>query len=90
LELKKIILKYILTPVYLTGVFYFYIFVKKLIMYVIVKHIKMNDNKKRVPVIILNSDSEILEFETLESAERMREIFELNSDSGHVYEVKKI
>ena len=65
-------------------------FVKKLIMYVIVKHIKMNDNKKRVPVIILNSDSEILEFETLESAERMREIFELNSDSGHVYEVKKI
>jgi len=74
----------------LTGVFYFYIFVKKLIMYVIVKHIKMNDNKKRVPVIILNSDSEILEFETLESAERMREIFELNSDSGHVYEVKKI
>jgi len=74
----------------LTGVFYFYIFVKKLIMYVIVKHIKMNDNKKRVPVIILNSDSEILEFETIESAERMREIFELNSDSGHVYEVKKI
>ena len=59
-------------------------------MYVIIKHIKMNDNKKRVPVIILNSDSEILEFETLESAERMREIFELNSDSGHVYEVKKI
>ncbi len=59
-------------------------------MYVIVKHIKMNDNKKRVPVIILNSDSEILEFETLESAEKMREIFELNSDSGHVYEVKKI
>lgn len=74
----------------MTGVFYFYIFVKKLIMYVIVKHIKMNDNKKRVPVIILNSDSEILEFETLESAEKMREIFELNSDSGHVYEVKKI
>jgi hypothetical protein len=59
-------------------------------MYVIIKHIKMQDNKKRVPVIILNSDSEILEFENLESAERMREIFELNSDSGHVYEVKKI
>jgi len=59
-------------------------------MYVIIKHIKMNDNKKRVPVIILNSESEILEFDTLESAEKMREIFELNSDSGHVYEVKKI
>ena len=50
----------------------------------------MQDNKKRVPVIILNSDSEILEFENLESAERMRDIFELNSDSGHTYEVKKI
>ena len=59
-------------------------------MYVIVKHIKMNDNKKRVPVIILNSESEILEFDTLENAEKMREIFELNSDSGYVYEVKKI
>lgn len=59
-------------------------------MYVIIKHIKMNDNKKRVPVIILNSESEILEFDTLKSAEKMREIFELNSDSGHVYEVKKL
>jgi hypothetical protein len=58
-------------------------------MYVIVKHIKTG-NKKRVPVILLNSDSEILEFDTIEQAEKMREIFELNSDSGHVYEVKKI
>jgi len=31
-----------------------------------------------------------LEFDTLESAEKMKEIFELNSDSGHKYEVKKI
>jgi len=59
-------------------------------MYVIIKHIKMNDNKKRVPVIILNSESEILEFDSLENAEKMRDIFELNSDSGHTYEVKKI
>ena len=59
-------------------------------MYVIIKHIKMNDNKKRVPVIILNSESEILEFNSLEEAKKMREIFELNSDSGHVYEVKEI
>lgn len=58
-------------------------------MYVIIKHIK-TESKKRVPVILLNSESEILEFETLESAEKMKEIFELNSDSGHRYEVKKI
>ena len=58
-------------------------------MYVIIKHIN-TENKKRVPVILLNSESEILEFDTLESAEKMKEIFELNSDSGHKYEVKKI
>ncbi len=74
----------------MTGVFYFYIFVKKLIMYVIVKHIKMNDNKKRLPVIILNSHNEIWEFETEKEAEDMKDIFQTNSDSGHIYEVKVI
>lgn len=59
-------------------------------MYVIVKHVRMNDNKKRIPVIILDGNNEIWEFETKDEAEVMREIFELNSDSGHKYEVKKI
>ena len=58
-------------------------------MFVIIKHIK-TENKKRVPVILLNSDSEIWEFDTENEAEEMREVFELNSDSGHKYEVKKI
>jgi hypothetical protein len=58
-------------------------------MYVIIKHIK-TENKKRVPVILLDSQGEILEFDTLDNAEKMRDIFELNSDSGHTYEVKKI
>ena len=58
-------------------------------MFVIVKHLK-TENKKRVPVILLNSDNEIWEFESENEAESMREIFELNSDSGHKYEVKKI
>jgi hypothetical protein len=58
-------------------------------MYVIVKHIK-TQSKKKVPVILLNSQGEIWEFETESSAEEMREIFELNSDSGHKYEIKKI
>jgi len=58
-------------------------------MYVIIKHIK-TESKKRVPVIILNGESEIWEFETEKEAEKMREIFELNSDSGYKYEVKKI
>jgi hypothetical protein len=58
-------------------------------MYVIIKHIK-TENKKRVPVILLDGQGEIWEFDTLDNAEKMRDIFELNSDSGHTYEVKKI
>jgi hypothetical protein len=59
-------------------------------MYVIVKHVKMSDDKKRLPVILLNVDSEIWEFDSLNEAENMKNIFETNSDSGHKYEVKKI
>ena len=50
----------------------------------------MQDNKKRVPVVLLNTQGEIWEFETLSEAELMKDIFQTNSDSGHVYEVKKI
>ncbi len=50
----------------------------------------MQDNKKRVPVILLDSQGEIWEFDSQKKAEEMKEIFELNSDSGHKYEVKKI
>lgn len=58
-------------------------------MYVIVKHIK-TENRKRVPVIILNGFNEIWEFDTFEQVDDMKKIFELNSDSGHKYEVKKL
>jgi hypothetical protein len=61
-------------------------------MYVIVKHVKMNSNpmSNKVPVILLNSDTEVWEFETEKEAEEMKEIFQTNSDSGHKYEVKKL
>jgi hypothetical protein len=59
-------------------------------MYVILKHIKLEENKKRVPVILLDGHGEIWEFDSQKTAEEMKEIFELNSDSGHKYEVKKI
>jgi hypothetical protein len=58
-------------------------------MYVIVKHIKKDDNK-RLPVILLNTQSEIWEFDTLSEAELMKDIFQTNSDSNHKYEVKKV
>jgi hypothetical protein len=61
-------------------------------MYVIIKHVKQPTNSvaKRLPVILLNGQSEVWEFDTLEDAEKMKEIFQTNSDSGHFYEVKKI
>jgi hypothetical protein len=61
-------------------------------MYVIIKHVKTLNHSvaKRLPVILLNGQSEVWEFDTLEDAEKMKEIFQTNSDSGHIYEVKKI
>lgn len=58
-------------------------------MYVIIKEMK-NQNGIYVNVILVNSQSEIWEFETFDEAEKMRQIFETNSDSGYTYKVKKI
>jgi hypothetical protein len=58
-------------------------------MYVIIKHIK-TENKTRVPVILLDSQGEIWEFDSQKEADKMKDTFQNNSDSGHVYEVKKI
>jgi hypothetical protein len=68
------------------------IFTKKLNlmgMYVIIKKVKKR-NGVSIPVILLNSDHEVWEFEDLDKATEMKTIFETNSDSGHEYEVKKI
>ena len=43
-----------------------------------------------LPVIILDGEGEVLEFDTMEQAEDMRARFEINSDSGHKYRIKKI
>lgn len=59
-------------------------------MYVIIKQVKKKKTGKWLPVIILNSDHEVWEFETEKEAEKMKEIFQNNSDSGHIYQVKKV
>lgn len=61
-------------------------------MYCIIKKVKKTDAipAKYLPVILLNTDNEVWEFETLSEAELMKDIFQNNSDSGHEYEVKKI
>ena len=43
-----------------------------------------------MPVIILDGLGEVLEFEELKEAEELKELFQTNSDSGHIYEVRKI
>ena len=58
-------------------------------MYIIVKHIKTEHNTT-LPVVIVDTQCEVLEFDSIEEAEKMKNIFEVNSDSGHKYEVKKI
>jgi 1,2-phenylacetyl-CoA epoxidase PaaB subunit len=42
-----------------------------------------------LPVILVDSYSEIMSFETEEEALKMKDIFEANSDSGYKYLVKK-
>lgn len=56
--------------------------------YIIVKQIK--NEAVKLPVIILDSLGEVLEFDNHEEAEKMRELFQNNTDSGHTYEVKKV
>ena len=58
-------------------------------MFVIVKNVKKK-NGKVLPVILLNSHSEIWEFNSFDEAMNIKDAFETNSDSGHVYSVKKI
>ena len=57
-------------------------------MWVIVKMVKHHTGDE-LPVILVDSHSEIMSFETEVEALKMKEIFEVNSDSGHKYLVKK-
>jgi hypothetical protein len=57
--------------------------------YIVIKHVKRS-NDRIVPVILLDTNHEILEFETEAGAKSLAELLEVNSDSGHKYEVKII
>ena len=58
-------------------------------MWVILKYVK-NNKGVVLPVIILDSNGEVLEFDNETEAVKMSGLFELNSDSGYKYEIKKI
>jgi len=57
--------------------------------YLIIKEIKSN-NGKILPVVLLDSQADVMEFESKEEAEKMATMLNINSDSGHTYRVKKI
>ena len=58
--------------------------------YIIIKMVKDANREKELPVIILDSEDHVLEFNTKEEADEMRLRFEINSDSGYKYRIKKI
>ena len=58
-------------------------------MWVILTYVK-NNKGVVLPVIILDSNGEVLEFDNEIDATKMGNLFELNSDSGYKYEIKKI
>jgi len=49
----------------------------------------MKDDKV-FPVIMLDSHGEVLEFDKKEDAYELSKILNVNTDSGHKYEVKKV
>jgi len=57
--------------------------------YLIIKEIK-SDNGKILPVVLLDSQADVMEFENKEEADKMAAMLNINSDSGHTYRVKKI
>lgn len=58
--------------------------------YIIIKLIKDQKSDRELPVVILDTHGDILEYNTVEEAEEMRSKFEVNSDSGYRYKIKKI
>ena len=57
--------------------------------YVIVKVLIKNGGKPQ-NVFLVDSNNELLEFDNLEEAQNMADLFETNSENGWRYYVKKI
>ena len=57
--------------------------------YLIIKEVK-SDNGKVLPVVLLDSQADVMEFDNREEADKMAAILNVNSDSGHTYRVKKV
>ena len=58
-------------------------------MYIIIKHVKIHTDRI-LPVIMLDTQGEVWEFENEGKAQEMVDLFNANTESGHRYEVKKL
>jgi len=61
----------------------------KVNIYCIIKELILPNNRKQ-NVILVDSLSEIIEFDNKDEAQNLADIFESNSDSGYKYYIKKI
>jgi hypothetical protein len=52
--------------------------------------VKDHRGEIELPVIMLQSNEEVLEFENYDEAEKFANILEKNSNSGYKYRIKKI
>jgi hypothetical protein len=59
-------------------------------MWIIIKKMELNQKGVKIPVVIIDTHGEVMEFEDLSEAEKMRQAFQSNSDSGHEYILKEI
>ena len=59
-------------------------------MWIIIKKMELNEKGVKVPVVIIDTHGEVLEFEDYAEAEKTRLLFQSNSDSAHEYVLKEI
>ena len=57
--------------------------------FIIIKNIE-TVHKTVVPVVIVDDLGEVMEFSSEEEAEKLKQIFQKNSDSGHTYLIREI
>jgi hypothetical protein len=59
-------------------------------MWIIIKKMELNDKGVKVPVVIIDTHGDVLEFDDYAEAEKTRLLFQSNSDSAHEYILKEI
>lgn len=58
-------------------------------IFVIIKNVSLPNNRI-LPVIMLNEQGEVWEFDNKDKVQEMVNILNTNTDSGHKYEIKKV